>query len=386
MTMFVNEICLKLLMFKRLPFLRFHSTCIPIADFENQHKTPKCVKTTPVPLALYGGIHTVTMIPGNGIGPELMEYVKHIFKVAKAPVHFETVQIDPNRKDNKELAYALTSIKRNGIAIKGNIDTLSDDTNVRLANVGIRNELDLYAYVMCCKSYPSVKARYPNINIVVIRQNTEGEYSMLEHSIKGGRVVENLKIITEENSMRVAKFAFDFARKNNRKKVTTIHKANIMKFSDGLFLKVARKVATEYADIKHDDMIIDNCCMQLVSNPQQFDVMLTPNLYGNIVANVICGLSGGPGLVSGRNYGDHFTVFEPGTRNSGTAIAKKNIANPIAMLNASVDMLYHLGHVKQAKVIEDAISKTITVDKILTPDVGGTASSSDVVAKIIQYI
>ncbi|XP_044258878.1 isocitrate dehydrogenase [NAD] subunit gamma, mitochondrial-like [Tribolium madens] len=357
-----------------------------ISDFEIQHKTPKCVKTTPIPLALYGGNHTVTMIPGSGIGPELMEFVRQVFEVAKAPVLFETVTIDENRQDNTDLEYAIISIKRNGVAIKGNVDTLSEDTTVRLSNVAIRNELDLFAYLMRCKSYPGVKAKHQNVDIVVVRQNTEGEYCMLEHSIKDGTVVENLKIITEENSRRVAKYAFDYARKNGRKKVTTVHKANIMKLSDGLFLQTARKVAKDYPDIQHNDIIIDNCCMQLVSKPQQFDVLLTPNLYGNIVANVICGITGGPGLVSGRNYGAHYAVFEPGTRNSGRAIAKKNIANPVAMLNASVDMLHHLGQLEHAKVIENAILKAVTQDRVHTPDLGGSASSVEVVTKILEYI
>ncbi|EEZ99075.1 putative isocitrate dehydrogenase [NAD] subunit alpha, mitochondrial-like Protein [Tribolium castaneum] len=357
-----------------------------ISDFEKQHKTPKCVKPTPIPLALYGGKHTVTMIPGSGIGPELMEFVRQVFTVAKAPVHFETVTIDENREDNTDLEYAIISIKRNGVAIKGNVDTFSADTTVRLSNVAIRNELDLCVYLMRCKSYPGVRAKHENVDIVVVRQNTEGEYCMLEHSIRNGTVVENLKIITEENSQRVAKYAFDYARKNGRKKVTTVHKANIMKFSDGLFLQTARKVAKDYPDIQHNDIIVDNCCMQLVTRPQQFEVLLTPNLYGNIVANVICGLIGGPGLVSGRNYGAHYAVFEPGTRNSGRTIANKNIANPVAMLNASVDMLYHLGYVQHAKVIENAIFQAVAKDKVHTPDLGGSASSVDVVKKILEYI
>lgn len=168
--------------------------------------------------------------------------------------------------------------------------------------------------------------------------------------------------------------------------MTTIHKANIMKLADGLFLSVAREVAKDYPDIQHNDMIIDNCCMQLVSNPHQFDVMNTTNLYGSITSNVLCGLVGGAGLFSGRNYGDHYAVFEPGTRNTGTAIAGKNIANPIAMLNAAVDMLYHLGHSYHADCISDAIHKTIDVDGIHTPDLGGQNTSTEVVQNILQHL
>lgn len=176
-----------------------------------------------------------------------------------------------------------------------------------------------------------------------------------------------MKIVTDENSERVARYAFEYAKNTGRTKVTTVHKANIMKLSDGLFLETSRQVAKDYPDIKHNDMIIDNCCMQLVSNPHQFEVMNMTNLYGTIVSNVICGIAGGAGLLSGKNYGDHYAIFEPGTRNTGTAIAGKNIANPVAMLNASVDMLYHLGHKHHADAISDSIYKTICEDKIHTP-------------------
>lgn len=188
---------------------------------------------------------------------------------------------------------------------------------------------------------------------------------MLEHESVPG-VVESMKVVTRDNSERVARYAFEYAIRTGRKKVTTIHKANIMKLSDGLFLETSRRVAKDYPEIQHSDMIIDNCCMQLVSNPHQFEVMNMTNLYGTIVSNVICGLMGGAGLLSGRNYGDHYAVFEPGTRNTGSSIAGKNIANPIAMLNASVDMLHHLGHKNHADAIQNAIYKTLCEDRIHT--------------------
>jgi isocitrate dehydrogenase (NAD+) len=208
---------------------------------------------------------------------------------------------------------------------------------------------------------------------------------MLEHESVPG-VVENLKVVTSENSERVARFAFEYAQRYGRKKVTTVHKANIMKLSDGLFLETSKRISKDYPDIEHDSMIIDNTCMQLVSNPHQFDVMNTTNLYGTIISNVICGLVGGAGLLSGRNYGDHYAVFEPGTRNTGTAIAGKNIANPVAMLNASVDMLEHLGHKQHAERIRKAIYKTIAVDHVHTPDLGGDAKSTDVVNSILHNL
>ncbi|XP_974070.3 isocitrate dehydrogenase [NAD] subunit gamma, mitochondrial isoform X2 [Tribolium castaneum] len=359
--------------------LRNQST---MSAFEIQHKTPLIKKVEAIPVAMYGGRHHVTMLPGGGIGPELMGYVKEVFKYAGAPVDFEVVDIGD---ENSDLDYALTSIKRNGVAIKGNIETKSESASVVSRNVAIRNELDLYVNILHCKSYPGVPARQKDIDIVIIRQNTEGEYAMLEHESVDG-VVESMKVVTESNSDRVARFAFEYAKKNGRKRVTTIHKANIMKLSDGLFLETSRRVAKDYPEIEHNDMIIDNCCMQLVSKPHQFDVMIMTNLYGSIVSNVVCGLIGGAGLLSGKNYGDHYAIFEPGTRNTGTAIAGKNIANPIAMLSASVDMLNHLGHVQHAELIQRAIEKTICEDKIHTPDLGGSARSTDVVQRIIDHI
>uniref|UniRef100_A0A1B6EP28 Isopropylmalate dehydrogenase-like domain-containing protein n=1 Tax=Cuerna arida TaxID=1464854 RepID=A0A1B6EP28_9HEMI len=356
-----------------------------MSAFDLQHKTPVQRKVIAIPKAQYGGRHTVTMLPGGGIGPELMNYVKEIFRVGGVPVDFEVVQIDPKSDSNEDLEYAITSIRRNGVALKGNIETGSLDTTVISRNVALRNELDLYVNVLTCKSYPGIVARQKDINICIVRQNTEGEYAMLEHESVHG-VVESMKIVTQENSERVARFAFEYARRNGRRKVTIVHKANIMKLSDGLFLEIARNVGKEYPDIQTNDMIIDNCCMQLVSNPHQFDVMIMTNLYGTIVSNVVCGLVGGAGLLSGRNYGDHYAIFEPGTRNTGTAIAGKNIANPIAMLNAAVDMLEHLGHQTHADLLSAAINQTVNVDKIHTPDLGGSASSLDVVQNIIKII
>ncbi|XP_063392303.1 isocitrate dehydrogenase [NAD] subunit gamma, mitochondrial-like [Cydia fagiglandana] len=356
-----------------------------VSDFDIQHKTPVIRKQSHIPKAHYGGRHAVTMLPGGGIGPECMGYVRDIFKYIGAPVDFEVVDIDPNVDNDEDVQYAITTIKRNGVGLKGNIETKSEAAYVTSRNVALRNELDMYAYVMHCKSYPGLTTRHKDIDVAIIRQNTEGEYAMLEHESVAG-VIESMKVVTASNSERVARFAFEYAKKNGRKKVTTVHKANIMKLSDGLFLETSRRLAKEYPELEHNDMIIDNCCMQLVAKPHQFDVMLMTNLYGSIVSNVVCGLLGGAGLLSGRNYGEHYAVFEPGTRNTGTAIAGKNIANPIAMINASVDMLEHLGHHFHAELIRGAVMKTINVDRIFTPDVGGTASSTDVVKAIMGNI
>ncbi|XP_050314086.1 isocitrate dehydrogenase [NAD] subunit gamma, mitochondrial isoform X1 [Anthonomus grandis grandis] len=355
-----------------------------MSAFEIQHKTPLIKKQAAIPVAMYGGRNAVTMLPGGGIGPELMEYVREIFKYAGAPVDFEVIDIDPT-EETGAFEYAITSIKRNGVAIKGNIETKSEDAGVISRNVALRNELDLFVNILHCKSFPTVPARQKDIDIVIIRQNTEGEYAMLEHESVDG-VVESMKVVTKSNSERVARYAFEFAKRTGRKKITTIHKANIMKLSDGLFLETSKQIAKDYPEIEHNDMIIDNCCMQLVSKPHQFDVMIMTNLYGSIVSNVVCGLIGGAGILSGRNYGDNYAVFEPGTRNTGTAIAGKNVANPLAMVNASIDMLNHLGHKTHANLIQNAMYKTIAEDHLLTPDLGGTAKSTDVVQRIIDHI
>merc|ERR1719225_1642896 len=215
--------------------------------------------------------------------------------------------------------------------------------------------------------------------------NTEGEYTQLEHENVPG-VVESLKIVTEPHCERLCRHAFQWARDNGRKKVTLIHKANIMKVTDGMFLEVSKNVAKDFPDIKHESMIIDNCCMQLVSNPWQFDVMVLTNLYGTIVSNLVCGLIGGPGVISGANVGPRYAIFEPAPRNTGTSLAGINTANPAAMLNASADMLAHLGYTAQAELVRNAVWDTVNVDKIHTADLGGDASSQDVVQNVINHM
>ncbi|XP_070559031.1 isocitrate dehydrogenase [NAD] subunit gamma, mitochondrial-like isoform X1 [Ptychodera flava] len=337
------------------------------------------------PPAQYGGRHTVTLIPGDGIGPELMVHIRDIFKQTGVPVDFEEVNLSSNLESD-DIDDVITAVKRNGVALKGNVETNHDDPSpTKTKNVKLRTELDLFANVLRCVSIPGVKTRHSDIDIVIIRENTEGEYTSLEHeNVKG--VVESLKIITAERSTRIAEYAFEYARKHGRKKVTAIHKANIMKLGDGLFLRCCREVAKSYPDIEFSDMIIDNCSMQLVSRPQQFDVMVMPNLYGNIVSNIGAGLVGGPGVVPGENIGKDFAVFEAATRNTGKSIAGKNIANPTAMLLASTLMLDHLQLGSYASNIRDAVWKTVTEDRIHTPDLGGQASTTDVVVNILQKI
>ncbi|KAM9344426.1 isocitrate dehydrogenase [NAD] subunit gamma, mitochondrial [Pholidichthys leucotaenia] len=340
---------------------------------------------TPPP-AKYGGRHTVTLIPGDGIGPELVSHVKEVFRFSCVPVDFEVVNINSALETEDDISNAITAIRRNGVALKGNIETKHNlPSSVKSRNSILRTSLDLYASVMHCQSLPGVQTRHKNIDIMIIRENTEGEYSNLEHESASG-VVESLKIITRNNSLRIAEYAFKLAREKGRSRVTAVHKANIMKLGDGLFLQCCREVAAGYPDITYDSMIVDNTTMQLVSSPQQFDVMVMPNLYGNVISNVCAGLVGGPGLVPGANYGRDYAVFEMGTRNTGKSIAGKNIANPTAMLLASCLMLDHLKLYSYASLIRNAVLTTMNETRLHTADIGGQGTTSEVVQSIMRII
>lgn len=344
----------------------------------------KLTKTTE-PKAKYGGRFMVTMLPGDGIGPEMMNHVKTIFKVGGVPVDFEEINLDSMNENIEKMEEAITSIKRNGIALKGNIETRDHSKYFKSRNVELRTRLSLYANVVHILSQPGVKTRHQDIDIVLIRQNTEGEYSSIEHEAVPG-LVECLKVVTRPKSEQIARYAFRFAVENNRKKITCVHKANIMKLSDGLFLEVAREVAKSYPNIEFQDIIIDNCSMQLVSDPSQFDVVLLPNLYGAVLTNIACGLVGGAGLTSGANFGDEYAVFETGSRNTGKMMTGKNIANPIAVLNASADLLQHLMLEDYAVMIRRAINKALNEAKIHTPDLGGHYGTTDVVNFVVDDI
>lgn len=327
----------------------------------------------------------VTLLPGDGIGPEMMRHVKTIFTVGGIPVDFEEINLDSMNENTEKVEEAITSIKRNGIALKGNIETREHSKYFKSRNVELRTRLNLYANVVHIQSQPGIRTRHKDIDLVLIRQNTEGEYSSLEHESAPG-VVECLKVVTRNKCDQIARYAFNFAIQNNRKKVSCVHKANIMKLSDGLFLSVAREVSKEYPEIEFEDIIIDNCSMQLVSNPWQFDVLLLPNLYGAVLTNIACGLVGGPGLISGVNFGDEYAVFETGARNTGKAMTGKNTANPIAVINASADLLQHLKLDFHASMIRNAINHAMNEAGIHTPDLKGQYSTTDVVNFIIDDI
>ncbi|KAK2163076.1 hypothetical protein LSH36_86g06022 [Paralvinella palmiformis] len=337
-----------------------------------------------LPRAQYGGRHTVTVMAGDGVGPELMAHLQEVFHCAGAPVDFEEVMLNHTTSD-EDYENAVLAVKRNGVAIKGNVETVFDTIGVTSRNLALRAELDLFANVVCCKSVKGVETRHNNIDLVVIRENTEGEYRQLEHENVDG-VIESLKIITAKGSNRIAKYAFDYAVRHGRKKVTAVHKANIMKLGDGLFLECCHQMSKNYPDVEFDSLIVDNCSMQMVSKPQQFDVILLPNLYGNIIANIGAGLVGGPGMVPGLNVGELYAVFETGTRNTGRHVAGKNLANPSAMLLAGADMLDYLGLGYHGDLIHNAVNSVLGDGKFHTPDIGGTALTTDVVSEIIRRI
>lgn len=326
------------------------------------------------------------MIPGDGIGPELMRHVTEVFRHCCVPVDFEVVNVNSMASNEDDIQTAIMAIRRNRVALKGNIETNHNmPPTHRSRNNLLRTSLDLYANVIHCQSLPGVQTRHKNIDILIVRENTEGEYSSLEHESVPG-VVESLKIITRVNSLRIAEYAFKLAREKGRKKITAVHKANIMKLGDGLFLQCCKEVAAGYPDINFESMIVDNTTMQLVSRPQQFDVMVMPNLYGNIVNNVCAGLVGGPGLVPGANYGKVYSVFETATRNTGKSIAGKNIANPTATLLASCMMLDHLKLHNYASSIRKAIMGVMDEQSMHTPDIGGQGTTTEVVQAICRQI
>jgi isocitrate dehydrogenase (NAD+) len=327
--------------------------------------------------------HRITLIPGDGIGPEVASAVVRIIEASGVDVEWETHVAGQQALDKfgdtlpKEL---LESIKRNKVGLKGPITT-PVGKGFTSVNVGLRKALDLYANLRPIRALPNIPCRNPNLDLVVVRENTESLYSGLEHEIIPG-VVESLKIITEKASTRIARFAFEFARSEKRKKITCTHKANIMKMSDGLFLQCFRNVSKDYSDIESADMIIDNASMQLVMRPEQFDVVLCENLYGDIVSDLCAGLIGGLGLVPGANIGEKGAVFEA-VHGSAPDIAGKGIANPTALLQSAILMLRHVDERAAADKIETAMLKVFEEGRVRTRDIGGTASTDEFADAII---
>ncbi len=329
--------------------------------------------------------HTITLIPGDGIGPEITAATVRVIEATGVDINWETQILGSQalEKYGETLPSAsIDSMRSTKVALKGPIMT-PIGKGFTSVNVGLRRALDLYANVRPVKALPNVECRYPELDLVIVRENTEGLYSGLEHVVVPG-VVESLKVITEMASTRIARYAFEFARSNGRRKVTAVHKANIMKLSDGLFLDCFNNVAKDYPDIEADDKIIDNCCMQLVMRPEQFDVLVMENLYGDILSDLCAGLIGGLGLAPGANIGELGAVFEA-VHGSAPDIAGQGIANPTALMLSAIQMLRHIGEKEAAQKFESALLATFR-DGVKTRDLGGEARTAEFANAIIERI
>jgi len=330
--------------------------------------------------------HKITLIPGDGIGPEVTKPTLQIIKAAGVKVDWEShlAGAEALKKHKTTIPQALMdSFEKNRVALKGPVTTPVGE-GFASVNVALRQTFNLYANLRPIKNLPGVKARYQGIDLIVVRENTEGLYSGIEHEVIPG-VVESLKIMTERACTKIAKFAFEFAQRNGRKKVAAVHKANIMKLSDGLFLDCARKVSKGYKSIGFSDVIVDNACLQLVIDPWRFDILLMENLYGDILSDLAAGLVGGLGVVPGANLGDHHALFET-VHGSAPDIKGKNIANPSAMILAAVLMLRHLSEKAAANRIALALERVLMRGEVMTRDLGGNASTTKFAEAIIREI
>jgi isocitrate dehydrogenase (NAD+) len=331
-------------------------------------------------------MYTITLIKGDGIGPEIAEATLEVIGATGVNISWEEVSAGEGAL--KKLGTPLPdevieSLKKNGVGLKGPLTT-PVGSGFRSINVALRMELDLYANLRPAKTFPGVISLYKDIDLVVVRENTEDLYSGVEHMV-GSDAAESIKIITRKASERIARFAFEYALKNNRRKVTAVHKANILKLSDGLFLEVVRQVAEEYPNIEFEDRIVDNMAMQLVQKPQLYDVLVMPNLYGDILSDLCAGLVGGLGLVPGANIGEKAALFEP-VHGSAPKYAGKNRANPAAMIMAAVLMLDYIGEKDAARRVESALAAQIREGKTVTPDLGGSAGTKEMAAALAGRI
>jgi isocitrate dehydrogenase (NAD+) len=330
--------------------------------------------------------HKVTLIPGEGIGPEVAAATKRVIDAAGVQIDWEELSA---RTDSATEAGqlvnqgAIDSVRRNHVALKGPTSTAIAG-GAPSVNVALRKALDLYANLRPVKNLPGVKSRFENVDIVLVRENTEDLYSGLEHEVVPG-VVESLKIITERASTRIARFAFEYAKKSGRKKIHAIHKANIMKLSDGLFLKSVRAVAERYKDIEYKELIVDNACMQMVLDPQQFDMLLLPNLYGDVMSDLAAGLVGGLGVVPSGNIGDESAMFEA-VHGTAPDIAGKGLANPTALLMSGIMMLDHLGERPAARRIQTALERVYREGQHATRDLGGRATTQEFTEAVISAL
>lgn len=328
--------------------------------------------------------YRITLIPGDGIGPEVINGAKTVIEGSGVNIEWEVAMAGEGaiEKFGTPLPNeTIESIRRNRVALKGPVTT-PIGTGFRSVNVGLRQSLKLYANVRPIKTFDGVPSRYKDIDLVVVRENTEDLYAGIEHMI-GEDAAESIKIITRGASERIVKYAFDLAKKEGYKKVTAVHKANIMKCTDGLFLKCSRDVASRYTDIKFEDVIVDAMCMKLVMQPENYDILVMPNLYGDILSDLASGLIGGLGLVPGANIGLDAAVFEP-VHGSAPDIAGKNLANPTAAILSGVMMLRHLGEFEAANRIEDAVARVLKEGTCTTPDLGGSAGTTQYTKAILE--
>src|SRR6266852_4876259 len=335
-------------------------------------------------------MHRITLIPGDGIGPEVSGAVVSILEAAGAAtgVAFEWHRYDAGaeafEKTGEYIPKALyDSIEENRVALKGPVTTPIGEGFASI-NVTLRQRFELFANFRPVKNLPGLKTRYPGLDIITVRENMEDLYAGLEHVVVPG-VVQALKIITEKASTRIARFAFDYARKHDRKKIHAIHKANIMKLGDGLFLKSIRAIAQQYPDIEYKELIVDNACMQMVLNPQQFDMLLLPNLYGDVMSDLAAGLVGGLGVVPSGNIGDECAMFEA-VHGTAPDIAGKGLANPTALLMSGIMMLNHLGERPAARRIEAALERVYREGKHATRDLGGRATTQEFTDAVISAL
>jgi isocitrate dehydrogenase (NAD+) len=328
----------------------------------------------------------VTLVPGDGIGPEITESVKAVLDAAKCPIEWEEMAIGLGayEKTGQLIPQSfIDSMEQNRVALKGPTTTPVGGGH-RSINVSMRQSFKLYANVRPIKTMAGIPSKYENVDMIIVRENTEDLYKGIEYKVSEG-VAQGIKLITAEASEKIGRHAFELARKLGRKKVTVVHKANIMKFTDGLFLESVRKVGSDYPDIQLDELIVDNCCMQMVTKPEQFDVVVTENLYGDILSDLAAGLIGGLGMAAGANIGVNQAIFEA-AHGSAPDIAGKDLANPTALLLSAIMMLDHLDLPNEARMVEKALKDTLANPETRTKDLGGTLGTKDFTTAIINNL
>ncbi|SHJ05001.1 isocitrate/isopropylmalate dehydrogenase family protein [Desulfofundulus thermosubterraneus] len=329
-------------------------------------------------------MYRITLIPGDGIGPDITAATRTVLAATGVDIQWEEkLAGETALREYGELLPedTLASIRKNKVALKGPLTT-PVGTGFRSVNVALRKEFDLFANLRPARTYQGVKSRYDNVDLVVVRENTEDLYAGIEHMV-GEDAAESIKIITRRGAERIIRFAFEYAVREGRKKVTVVHKANIMKCTDGLFLAVARKVAEDYPQIEFEDRIVDNMCMQLVQKPELYDVLVMPNLYGDIISDLCAGLVGGLGMAPGANIGTDIAIFEP-VHGSAPKYAGQNKVNPSAMIFSAVMMLKYLGEKEAAAKVERALAEVIREGRVVTYDLGGSASTSEMAEAIVD--